>query len=66
MEILNRRNIFNATVIASVSAIELAAVVFAPQYPIECALVGTFIGAWATALRLPVSGHPADPVGGKP
>jgi len=57
----NTRNLINATVIAAVAAIELACALLAPRWPIPCAIVGTFIGTWATVLRLPVSANPPPP-----
>lgn len=57
----NTRNVINATVIATVAATELACTLLAPQFPLPCAIVGTFIGTWATVLRLPVSGNPPPP-----
>lgn len=58
---LNARNVFNATVVAAVATIELACALLAPQYPLPCALVGAFTGAWATYLRLPISLNPPPP-----
>lgn len=57
--ILNKHNVLNATIIATIAGIELACVLFAPQYPKECAIIGTVVGAWATTLRLPIPGMPA-------
>jgi hypothetical protein len=48
----NRQNVTAALVIATLSAGALACVLYAPRWPIPCAIIGLFITAFAAVLHI--------------
>lgn len=47
-----RENVINACIIATLSAGALAATLYAPRWPIPCAIIALFIVAFASVLRI--------------